>query len=131
MEENADARIANLENKLGTLETFLNQRIKRIQDALDQNLTDLNGAYKMLELVHTRLSILEKHDDGATVMFKSLKSITDVQNEQIERIDRELMKHDDAYYRVFPERLAPDVRLLDQLAALSPKPHPDAEPKKK
>ena len=72
---------------------------------------------------------LSKNDD-LKPFIEPLKGIIDVQGDQIDGILRDIMRLDQAYYHVFPERLAPDVRLLDQLDALTSKPKPDANPKK-
>jgi hypothetical protein len=42
----------------------------------------------------------------------------------------ELIKLKDAYYHVFPERLAQDVKFEKQMDALMAKPSPSADPKK-
>jgi hypothetical protein len=83
----------------------------------------------------TRIEILQlivrlSKNDDLKPFIEPLKGIIDVQGDQIDGILRDIMRLDQAYYHVFPERLAPDVRLLDQLDALTSKPKPDANPKK-
>ena len=108
------------------LEDRLNLHGKKFDDVCDQidiHHDDLNKAYEIFGLVETRLKILEKHDDEAQAALKP------IMQEQV-RVTRELMRLDDAYYHVFPDRLAQDIRVYDQLAALNIKPLPDANPKK-
>ena len=94
------------------------------QEQIQINRDDLSRAYEIFNLVETRLKILEKHDDDARTALKP------IMQEQL-RVTRELMRLDDAYYHVFPDRLAQDIRLLDQLASLTSKPPPPMQIRKR
>lgn len=115
------------------LEDRLNRHGDKFNDVCDQidiHHGDLNKAYEIFGLVDTRLKVLERHDGSHNKMVRSIKAIIDVHDGQIERLLREVMRLDECYYHVFPERLAQDARLLNQLASLTSKPTPDAKPKK-
>ncbi|WP_036263135.1 hypothetical protein [Methylocapsa aurea] len=81
-------------------------------------------------LLEARCVALNERCDAVPAIVKVLKEIIDAQREELESMRRRMMKYDDAYYHIFPERLAHDVRLLDQLDALTSKPVSDADSKK-
>jgi ribosomal 50S subunit-associated protein YjgA (DUF615 family) len=149
-----DARIAELEKQIESLKALLDGEIARsaeqrtdliekrlelltLMKGLDDRLAEhIERAQKWEQNNRdTRIEILQlivrlsKNDDLKPII-EPLKGIVDVHRDQIDGILRDIMRLNDAYYHVFPERLAPDVRLLGQLDALTFKPKPDADPKK-
>jgi hypothetical protein len=120
--ENIDKRIEYL-GLIKSVNDNLGKDIGFAEQQIQINRDDLNRAYEIFGLIETRLKLLEKTEDWAK------KSLKEVMREQL-RVRREMMRYDDAYYHVFPERLAQDVRLLNQLGALTSRPDPDADPEK-
>jgi hypothetical protein len=155
MNGDSDARIAELEKQIESLKALLDGEIARaakermtnidrrveyldiiksVNDSFGKDISlaqkhiqinrdDLNRAYEIFGLIETRLKLLEKHDGLAKNSLKKILS------EQL-RVHREMMRFDDAYYHIFPERLPQDIRLFDQLGALTSKPDPDVDPEK-
>ena len=84
---------------------------------MDEKIGKLHDAY------FRRFDIAEKNISTAFDMLKN-------HAELINGLQRGMMQMQEAYYKVFPERLAQDARLTEQLDALTGKPFPGADTNK-
>ena len=126
-------RIAALEARISANSNaikILSETVLRSMDGVEAHRESLNDVWKYINLAEERFKVLEKHDPCYKSMIEGLRRSVDVHTEQIERLYSQLMRLDDVYYKVFPERLAGDVRFSKQLQSLDLKHSSDAGPKK-
>lgn len=108
-----EARIAEIEQKAD----FRWESIKKNMMVMDENLTKDSALGKRAdEIAWAAIQRLEKW--GKTIA------------EELEAFRRKAMRYDEAYYRVFPERLEQDVRVGEQFSDIVSKPAPGADSEK-
>jgi hypothetical protein len=123
MDDESKAIIALLEARILELETKCDFRwnaTKNNCSILEGRLENNSG--KTTELIQ----LTSKLSDHLCNKDDEIKLLS---REQL-RVRHEMMKYDDAYYNIFPDRLAQDVQVHDQIAALTSKPEPKTDPKK-
>lgn len=137
MEAEINKRIVELETRIIELEKnsdfrwqqtkhnflLVQERLEKGVDALIQR--DQIALDNIEELYKNDKAINDKLSDS----IKILKSMIDALGDEQQRARLETMKYDDAYYHIFPDRLAHDVKLSDQLDGLTSKPPSDASGK--
>ncbi len=99
-------------------------------DHLESLQEKLDTASQMLCSDVQRLIVLEGHKDNHYKMLDHLKAMIDAHTDLIDTLNGDMEKMHDAYYQVFPERLAQDVRFMKQIDAITSKPESGAKPKK-
>jgi hypothetical protein len=105
---------------------FCGSRLRRAQDS--KKSTNLYGRFKKSAEGHYALTErLMKRDDDLFELLRLQKAVTEGEADLLRKTRRELVKLRDVYYHVFPERLAEDVRLLEEQEAVNLKAAPDVE----
>jgi hypothetical protein len=122
MTRNYEEQIAALDRKIEKLGAFVNHHINSHEQRFADDNKHLATLLKMVTDAHKRC-------DGLDGAIRILKRMVDTHTDEWARMRREKMRCDEAYYHIFPERLAQDVKLSDQLDALTSKASPDGEGK--
>jgi flagellar motility protein MotE (MotC chaperone) len=108
--------------------TDVNERVKTLEERVlrleaaaragQQEVDDLYGRFKKSAEGHFALTErLMKRDDELFELLRLQKEVTFSEADLLRQTRKELAKLRDVYYHVFPERLAEDVRLLEEQEA--------------
>jgi hypothetical protein len=115
-----DERLRSLEERVVSLESSL--------AAANTNTDQLRDLVVRLNVEHQlSITLLQRKMAEWFELLRTQKKWADAESDLLRDTRREMTKLRGAYYHVFPERLAQDVRVEEQIEALNGKPHPDAQ----
>lgn len=124
-----DKKIAELEAKVAHLEAMANfrwEQTKKNLKILDRNMMkDAKHGKRADEIAWKSILQIEKSIEP--LLQKLLPGLERRVNDIVEAVEdlrRRSMRYDQVYYKLFPERLIPDAKLLDQLKTLKRKTRP-------
>lgn len=110
----------------------LEEKITKLDDKVNFYWEQTKGNFKIADEYMTKEANLSKRFGQLQLeRFERIEKWIGSIGEGLEIIKRLSMRYDEAYYRVFPERLDQDARVTAQLRGVLLKPAPDDESKPK
>jgi len=111
----------------------LEERVLRLEAAARASQAEADDLYARLKKSAETVSALTDHmlkrDNELFALMEKQKTWAEAESDLLRKTRREMLKLSDVYYHVFPERLAEDVRRLEEQEAVNSNGAPDADKK--